>query len=246
MEEIIFALIVITKLGNMEPMLAFMPATPFSTEEQCEERLITYLSEGFRISKSYNEQLMVGRQTQNTHTHATCIEMGIPVLENSLTPERKNRKVNAPPEPLILDDLGSVVRPKARASDALLPPEPVFEALEEAFRNPASSTPIDPLLLSVMIDKIKSCWIVGASSSAARFTTVVVGVEFTIDGKPLADSISLLDYEGGNDESAKQAFRAAKRAILRCGAQGFELPAEQYSIWRNIEFVFNPAEMRMP
>ena len=65
MEEIIFALIVITKLGNMEPMLAFMPATPFSTEEQCEERLITYLSEGFRISKSYNEQLMVGRQTQN-------------------------------------------------------------------------------------------------------------------------------------------------------------------------------------
>ena len=103
-----------------------------------------------------------------------------------------------------------------------------------------------PQVIRGMQLAISPCWNLGASSSAALFTTVVVGMELTIEGKPLADSISLLDYEGGNDESAKQVFRAAKRAILRCGAQGFELPAEQYSIWRNIEFVFNPAEMRMP
>lgn len=66
--EFIYPLIVVTTLGNMEePMVTSMPVTPFLSEEQCEKRLMTYLSEGFLMSM-VNGKLMVGRQTQNSHT----------------------------------------------------------------------------------------------------------------------------------------------------------------------------------
>ncbi|MDZ4134880.1 MAG: energy transducer TonB, partial [Paracoccaceae bacterium] len=45
--------------------------------------------------------------------------------------------------------------------------------------------------------------------------------------------------------SARQAYEAARRAIIRCGATGFKLPAEKYDQWRNIEMVFNPEKMRI-
>lgn len=73
--EFIYPLIVVTTLGNMEePMVTSMPVTPFLSEEQCEKRLMTYLSEGFLMSM-VNGKLMVSRQTQNSHTHATCVIM---------------------------------------------------------------------------------------------------------------------------------------------------------------------------
>ncbi|MEM9438259.1 MAG: energy transducer TonB, partial [Pseudomonadota bacterium] len=37
---------------------------------------------------------------------------------------------------------------------------------------------------------------------------------------------------------------AARRAIIRCGATGFDLPREKYDQWRQIEMTFNPEEMR--
>lgn len=45
--------------------------------------------------------------------------------------------------------------------------------------------------------------------------------------------------------SATQAFEAARRAILRCGATGYDLPAEKYGQWRDIEMTFNPEKMRI-
>ncbi len=92
---------------------------------------------------------------------------------------------------------------------------------------------------------ISPCWNLGASSSAALFTTVVVGMELSIEGKPLANSIYLVGYEGGDSESAQRAFESAQRAIKECGAQGFELPADQYSAWQNVEITFNPEKMRV-
>jgi hypothetical protein len=92
---------------------------------------------------------------------------------------------------------------------------------------------------------ISPCWNLGASSSAVLFTTVVVGMKLSIEGKPLENSIYLVGYEGGDSESAQRAFETAQRAIKECGAQGFELPADQYSAWQNVEITFNPEKMRV-
>ena len=65
------------------------------------------------------------------------------------------------------------------------------------------------------------------------------------DGKPQAGSVRMISSSGGSEAAAGQAFGAARRAILRCGARGYDLPADKYEQWREIEMTFNPDGMRL-
>jgi hypothetical protein len=86
---------------------------------------------------------------------------------------------------------------------------------------------------------------VGSLSTDALSTTVVVAVSMSPDGRPDTGSIRMLSFEGGAEAAAQQAYEAARRAIIRCGANGFALPPEKYDQWRDIEMVFNPERMRI-
>lgn len=90
---------------------------------------------------------------------------------------------------------------------------------------------------------VSQCWNLGTSSSAAAATTVVVGVEMTKDAKPIVSTIRMLSYDGGDANAARHAFDAARRAIILCGSKGYDLPAEKYDHWREIEMTFNPERM---
>ena len=92
---------------------------------------------------------------------------------------------------------------------------------------------------------VQQCWNVGALSSEALRVTVTVGVDMNRDGSPDIASIRQVSAEGGSDAAIRQAFEAARRAIIRCGARGFPLPVEKYDQWRDIEMVFNPERMRI-
>ena len=92
---------------------------------------------------------------------------------------------------------------------------------------------------------VQACWNVGSLSSEALLVTVTVSVELGQDGKPDAGSITMTEYEGGSDGAARQAYEAARRAVIRCGANGFKLPPEKYDQWRSLELVFNPERMRI-
>lgn len=92
---------------------------------------------------------------------------------------------------------------------------------------------------------VQRCWNVGALSSDALLVTVTVSVGVAQTGIPDAGSIRMLGYEGGSEAGARQAYEAARRAIIRCGATGFDLPPEKYDQWRTIEMVFNPERMRI-
>jgi len=92
---------------------------------------------------------------------------------------------------------------------------------------------------------VSQCWNVGSLSSEALRTTVVVGVSLSRDGVPDMGSIRMQSSSGGSDNSAKQAYEAARRAIIRCGSKGFDLPADKYAQWRDIEMTFNPEGMRI-
>ncbi len=91
---------------------------------------------------------------------------------------------------------------------------------------------------------VSQCWNVGALSSAAQRVTVVVALNLTPDGKPVSGSLKLASSEGGDQAAANQAYQAARRAILRCGSKGFDLPADKYEQWRDIEMTFNPERIR--
>ncbi|EAQ44196.1 tonB domain protein, putative [Roseobacter sp. MED193] len=92
---------------------------------------------------------------------------------------------------------------------------------------------------------VSKCWNVGSLSTEALKTTVEVSVSLEADGRPKNGSIRMVSSTGGSAGAAKQAYEAARRAIIRCGAKGFSLPSEKYDHWRDIVMTFNPEKMRI-
>jgi hypothetical protein len=123
------------------------------------------------------------------------------------------------------------------------------QALEGGAASPAAGGQSGPPMTSGERDALRvavqQCWNVGSLSSEALRTTVVVAVSMTEDGKPQAESMRMLGFEGGTEAAARQAYESARRAIIRCGANGFSLPRDKYEQWRNIEMTFNPENMRI-
>ena len=142
----------------------------------------------------------------------------------------------APAEPPVPDtDRDAVSDALAAAlSDESVP------AARRASGSPLSAGEKDALRVAV-----QQCWNVGSLSSEALATTVVVAVEMAETGRPDTASIRMLRHSGGSAQAARQAFEAARRAIIRCGADGYELPQEKYAQWRDIEMTFNPEKMRI-
>ena len=92
---------------------------------------------------------------------------------------------------------------------------------------------------------VQQCWNVGSLSSEALRVTVIVGLSVAQTGVPEAGSIRMVDFTDGSEAAARQAFEAARSAIIRCGARGFPLQPEKYDQWRKMELVFNPNGMRL-
>lgn len=92
---------------------------------------------------------------------------------------------------------------------------------------------------------VQKCWNVGSLSTDALQVTVTIGVSMSQDGKPDIGSIRQIDATGGSDRAIRTAYEAGRRAIIRCGSKGFDLPLEKYDQWRNIEITFNPERMRI-
>ncbi len=126
-----------------------------------------------------------------------------------------------------------------------IPPEP---------RLPPGVTPGAPLLDTPggtmigplwfrFVDSVMACWDVEALSAEAGRIVLRLGVELEETGRPVASSIRLVD--GASDSApAREVYESARRAILECGDQGFDLPPEKFDQWRWVEIEFNPEIMR--
>jgi len=117
-------------------------------------------------------------------------------------------------------------------------------ASAEAEAPEPSGPPLTPGEKDDLRVAVSQCWNLGASSTDVMKTTVVVGVSLTQQGIPDSSTIRMLSSTGGSAAAAKQAYEAARRAIIRCGRKGFKLPPEKYAQWRDIEMTFNPERMR--
>jgi hypothetical protein len=133
----------------------------------------------------------------------------------------------------------------------------VNDALAEALSGAASDTPTPgtgtaasgpPLTggeKDGMLHAVSQCWNLGSASSEVLNTIVTVQFDLDQNAKPIDGTIKLAGSSGGSDDAAKRGFEIARRAILRCGAKGFPLPAEKYETWRQMEISFDPSQMRL-
>lgn len=91
---------------------------------------------------------------------------------------------------------------------------------------------------------VNNCWNVDPGSVAAR-VTVVAGFSLTPEGKVEGNEVRFVSSQGAAD-AVDIAFAAARRAILRCqGQNGYDLPAEKYGQWKDVEITFDPSGMRL-
>lgn len=120
-------------------------------------------------------------------------------------------------------------------------------AVEGAINIPATTRNSPPLTadeVDGLIADVRACWNVGALSREAQSIVVTVRTELTEDGQVVAGGIELINATSGSEAAIAEAFESARRAILRCGEGGFDLPQEKYDQWQTIEMVFNPELMR--
>ena len=97
--------------------------------------------------------------------------------------------------------------------------------------------------LGVLMTHIGECWNISMLSMDAQ--DVVISVEVRLDrgGVPLPDSLRLVDWQGGSEAAAQNAFDVAARAIRSCGEQGLDLPADKYDRWKRLILDFDPRQM---
>ncbi len=151
------------------------------------------------------------------------------------------------------------VRPASAEPETETEPEPadnnaaindaLADALTDVNETPAPSVPSGPPLTAGEKDglriAVQNCWNTGSLSSDALLVTVVISVQMFENGKPDTGSIRMRSFEGGPETAARQAYEAARRAIIRCGTDGYDLPIDKYEQWREIEMTFNPEKMRI-
>ncbi|MCA0927765.1 energy transducer TonB [Ruegeria profundi] len=194
-----------------------------------------------------------GSETQQEQQDQTAPEEAT----DQIVTEAEETKENAPrtsPRPRVRPNRPAPpAEPEVAEEQDPTPPEPaqndtaIDDALAEALGQ--NTAPSGPPLTSGEKDAMRlavsQCWNVGSLSTDALQTVVVVAFSLTPDGKVVGGSLRMIDSSGGTAASANQAFEAARRAILRCGAKGYTLPAEKYEQWQDIEITFNPERMRI-
>lgn len=93
-------------------------------------------------------------------------------------------------------------------------------------------------------ESLGRCWNAATLSPEAMRTTVVVRMEIGSDSKPISTSISLVGSNGGSDSAARQAYEAARRAVLQCGSQGLPLPLSGSAVVRVLNIAFDASGIR--
>ena len=233
--------------------------------EQVIEEVTDQPSEDALIVEEQQEAAAPEEATTQIVTEAVETEEDAPQLEMtaSLRPRSRPERVQPVEEP-VDEPVAAAERtedPPVEDTQDIATEDAVSAALAEALAEEAqqqeqaaasdapSGAPSGPPMTAGERDALRvavqQCWNVGTLSMEALRTTVTVGVSVGQDGVPDAGSISLVSSAGGSDTAVRQAFEAARRAIIRCGARGFPLPAEKYDQWRNMELVFDPNGMRM-
>jgi hypothetical protein len=132
------------------------------------------------------------------------------------------------------------------AIDALLgeaSEEPVEEVADAGGQDLPQGPPLTGGEMGNISSAISRKWNLGASSTDAMSSLVVVRVSFSADGKPV--DFALIESSGPNQTGIDKLYETARRAVNRAYADGgLPLPPEKYDTWRVLDLVFDANGMR--
>ncbi len=168
------------------------------------------------------------------------------VLAPTATPRPRTRPDRPEPEP---EPVAEVPEEAAPEEEPDVMEAAVASALADALAGGGAPTgdPGPPMTTGerdALRLAVQSCWVVDVGSEAAN-VTVVVGMSMSPEGKVVDGSLQMIEASGGSETAIRTAFQSARRAVLRCQRDGYDLPAEKYAQWQEIEMVFNPSDMRI-
>jgi hypothetical protein len=132
------------------------------------------------------------------------------------------------------------------AIDALLG-EASAEPVEEPAQAGGQDLPQGPPLTGGEMGNISSAiarkWNLGAASTDAMSSTVVIRVTFSQDGRPTG--FDLIESNGPSQSGIDRLYETAQRAVNRAYADGgLPLPPDKYDTWRVLDLVFDANGMR--
>ncbi len=107
---------------------------------------------------------------------------------------------------------------------------------------PTPRPSLDPGDVERLRSALRRCWNVRALGEEARRITVTLRVRFSPDGRIDPNAISLVGISPGSDRAQRTAYETAKRAVIFC-QNDFDLPADRYEAWREMEITFDLARM---
>ncbi len=189
---------------------------------------------------------------EDTTPDREAVEEIQPEQDTAAAPEAASDRIVTEAEETREFAPASSLRPRSRparptrAAEAEEAPSAADDAVRAALEDTAPATPSGPPLTGSERDAFRvavgQCWVV---DPGARSAGVVVTVGFSLDrtGRVQGD-VRQVSSVGGDAATQRAAFDAARRAVLRCGARGFPLPADKYDQWRDIEMTFNPEGMQ--
>lgn len=94
-----------------------------------------------------------------------------------------------------------------------------------ALAQPAELTPAEKAAFAA---KVQTCW----TPAPGDDPNVTISFAMDAEGRPVPDSFAIVGT------ASQDSFDAARRAVLRCGGAGYDLPKDRHQAWDQIELTF--------
>ncbi len=120
-------------------------------------------------------------------------------------------------------------------------------AVQAETRGPASiPVPMTDAERAVFAASVGKCWNFAALPPDAQTVSVTLAVTIDAARRPVADSIRLINHSptAASGPELTLAYEAARRAILRCGNSGLDLPPKKAAYWSKAEMTFSGGVLR--
>lgn len=215
------------------------PAPPSEEESGAEEGNALRRSTSPRVRpRNFETQIAEAQQAAEESQRAAEEERARREAEAEAQAEARRREEEEQRRRAEAEAIASAVNQAASqpSADPMTPP-PASAAADVPQGPPLSAGEKDALRLAV-----QRCWNVPAGLANAEDLRVVVAVELAPDGR-IIGAPRLIEPASTSRPEIRVAFEAARRALLRCQAGGYELPRDKYAQWKNLEVAFDPKGM---